>query len=116
MNELRAKPGDLCIADAMPFQQHHEYRCTHPIADVLHDKFFLPLRGQLYPGDAITICRFDKIDAQRRDAKLIEVATVRVVASGPNATAVPVLLIGGIDQVDPVRRSPGRPPKQAEAA
>lgn len=96
MNTLRARPLDLVHADAMPFQQHHEYRTTHPLADVLHDLFFLPLRNQLYPGDSITLCRFDKVDAQRRDARLLEVATVRVVASGEAAKSVPLFLVGPI--------------------
>jgi hypothetical protein len=99
MNEHRACPPDLCIAEAMPFQQHHEYRTHLPIADVVHDQFFLPLRGQLYAGDSITICRFDRANAGRRDAVLVEVATVRVVASGPRADAVPLVMVGDVVKV-----------------
>ena len=53
MMEKRAKPGDLCKGDS--FQRHYQYRTTWPLAEVLHDKFFLPLRDYLFSGDTITL-------------------------------------------------------------
>jgi hypothetical protein len=140
MNDLRARALDLCMSEAMPFMQSYQYRTIHPVADVIHDQFFVQLRGQLYAGDEITICRMDSATAGRRDAKLLEVGKVRVVSSGPNVDAVPLVLTGSIvyvgEQEDvmvdgafsveekvamlngdaPVKRGPGRPPKVHEAA
>lgn len=100
MNELRAKPGDLCMSDAMPFCQHHEYRTGYPLAEVLHDRFFLPMRGQLYGGDSITICQFEKDHVGRREARLLALVTVRVISSSPAAETVPLLMVGEIVRVD----------------
>ena len=112
MNDLRVKPLDLCMSEAMPFQQHYELRTTHPIADVAHDQYFLPVRGQIYAGDQITICRFDKADATRREAKLLEVGVIRIVESGANAKTVPVILMGPVVTVTPAAKiEPAKPDK-----
>lgn len=77
MNDHRAKPGDLCMSDAMPWCQHFEYRTDLPLKDITHDKFFLPVRDNLRDGDAITLCRFAKVDKGTQE-KLLEVVEVRV--------------------------------------
>lgn len=93
MTDLRAKPQDLCMSDASPFQQHYEYQTVARLPDVLNDQFFMPLRAQLYAGDEITLCRFDNLGGDsRRKRKLLEIATVRVVSAGPDATAVPLFV------------------------
>lgn len=96
MNEYRLKPTDICMADAMPWQQHWEARTTWPLAEVLHDKFFLNMRTQLRAGDAITLCRYSGTDPTHRNVKLLEVATLRVIEAGERAEAVPIALIGEI--------------------
>ena len=81
----RAKPGDLCMADAMPFQQHHEYRTHVPIEDLINDeRFFLNVKDNLRPGDSITICRY----ADNTFRKLIEVADVRVIETSNVAVRI----------------------------
>gem|GEM_PF-5809846 len=84
MSEHRAKPADLCMADAMPFQQHHEYRTTLAVETVLQPRFFLDVRSNLRAGDAITICRF----RDRSWQALIALAEVRVVAIGSDGVAL----------------------------
>jgi len=121
MNEHRAKTLDMCMANAMPYQQHYEYRTTLALSEVINDKFFLPMRGQLYPGDSITLCRLNSTNGSRKDTILSEVATVRVISAGDDG--VPLKLIGEIVKIEApvapaeteVRRGPGRPPK-AQAA
>jgi len=102
MAEHRAKSADLCMADAMPFQQHHEYRTTLPIADVLSDRFFLDARANLRVGDAITICRF----ADRAWRQLTEIADVRVASIGDDG--VRLHLRGEIEAI-PVAEAPAVP-------
>lgn len=106
MNDLRARATDICMADAMPFNQHWEYRTTWPLADVLHDQFFMPLRSQFRPGDSITLCRFDGANAAHKHIRLLEVATVRVISAGADEKSVPLGVIGQVvvigDPVDPV--------------
>lgn len=97
MDELRCKSGDLCMSDAAPFQQHWECRTTWPLADVIHDKYFLPMRNQLRSGDSITLCRYDAADPSHQKLKLLEVANVRVLSAGMSAETVPLAVIGGIE-------------------
>lgn len=113
MNDLRAKPGDICMSDASPFQQHWEYRTVYPLAGILNDRFFLPLRDQLRAGDSVTICRYDTNDYNSREAQLLEVADVRVVCSGREHDVVKLHVRGEVESL--VKRGPGRPPKQQAA-
>ncbi len=93
MNE-RARPGDLCMADAMPFQQHHEYRTHLDIEAVLADPaFFLNVRDRLRPGDAVTICRYE----DRSFRRVVAVADARVTAV--SGTAVELHRRGGADEI-----------------
>lgn len=101
MNDHRARPADLCMSDAMPWQQHWEYRTTLPLADILHERFFLPVRTTLRPGDSVTFCRYDMQDVTHKRCRLLEIATARVVASGEKAEAVPLFVIGGIQRIEP---------------
>lgn len=95
-DKQRIKMTDICMSDSMPFQQHWEARTTWPLVEALTEEFFLPVRNMLRPGDAITLCRYDKNDPYHRDVKLLEVATVRVIASSADAKAVPLALVGEI--------------------
>lgn len=97
MSELRAKPSDLCMADAMPFNQHYEYRTTWPLSELLHDRFFLPVRDQLRAGDQITLCRFDSTD--ERSKQLVEIVAVRVKRAGRGHDTVPLHAIGRVEIV-----------------
>jgi hypothetical protein len=95
--KVQAKSNDMCMGEAMPFQQHYEYRTTLPLADVIHDKFFLPMRTQLYPGDSITLCRVNTATGSRRDSVLSEIATVRVISSSQGAVPLALLSLETID-------------------
>jgi hypothetical protein len=94
MSELRAKPQDLCKGDG--FQRHYQYRTTWPLAEVLHDKFFMPMRDYLFSGDTITLCRFDGLNPAMAGINLLEMATVMIISSGRQQQAVPLALIGDI--------------------
>lgn len=106
-DELRARGADLCMSDAMPFQQHWEHRTTWPLADVLNDKYFLNVRDQLRAGDAITICRYDGRDANHTTVQLLEVASVRIIACGRDKPNVPLVVIGEIQRVGKEVAGPG---------
>ncbi len=88
-SDHRAKPTDLELVAG----NYHEYRTCLPIEDVLHDQFFIPLRGQLYPGDKICITQFDSM-GEIRKRKLIAHAEVRVIESSMTASEVPLMLTG----------------------
>ncbi len=91
----RLKPGDITMADAMPFQQHFEARTALPLERVINDQWLLNQRDQIYAGDVISVCRMDVLTSDRRGARLLEVATVRVVEI--TANAVRLHLIGEIE-------------------
>lgn len=97
MNEYRAKANDLCMADAMPFHQHFEYRTTLPLDDALHDQFFLPVANNLRPGDEVTLVSYDRPPGPRHDARIVEIATVRVVEKGRDR--VELHRIGDIERI-----------------
>lgn len=106
-NDHRAKQGDLCMSDAMPYQQHHEYRTTLPLSEVLHDKFFLSVSGNLRVGDNITICRYDRVDVQHRSSKLLEIADVRVAETGKEFVRLHIRVVETIEAKaeEPVKAS-----------
>lgn len=54
---LRALPTQLCMAEAVPWGQRYNYHTRHPVEMVLDPQYFLPVRGQLRPGDEIRVCR-----------------------------------------------------------
>lgn len=93
MSEVRAKATNMCMADAMPFNQHWEYWDTVPVSEMLDQMFFLPVRNMLRAGDQVCLTRFD----DTRET-LLEVATVRVVrkVDDPDAKRVEMLLIGDV--------------------
>lgn len=93
MNGNRAKAGDLCMSDAMPWCQHFEYRTDIALVDCIHHAFFLPVRGNLRDGDRVTLCRFGKID-KGSQSKLLEIAEVRVLTCKDKA--VNIALVGDI--------------------
>jgi hypothetical protein len=97
MTEKRAKPGDLCKGDA--FQRHYQYRTTWPLSELLHDKFFLPLRDYLFSGDTITLCRFDGMSVNMTDINVLEVVTVIVINSGRGKDRVPLAVLGDVMMV-----------------
>lgn len=96
MNDLRARAIDVCMSDSMPFSQRWTCKTTWPLADVLHDQYFLNLRQTLRAGDTIRISRFDRHDSNDRDAKCLETCEVIVCESGPAATAVKIGVIGQV--------------------
>jgi hypothetical protein len=94
--ELRARPLDVCMSDAMPFAQRWTCRTTWPLADVLNEQYFLNLRQILRAGDTIRISRFDRNDSNDRATKLLETCEVIIVSSGPTAQAVELAVIGPV--------------------
>ena len=91
--DFRLRPGDLCMSEAMPFQQHHEAKVVVPIADCLTPTFFLNIKDRLRPGDKVTICRFADHTAQR----LAETADLRIVEKSNDG--VRLHLIGEIVEI-----------------
>ena len=99
-NRLRAGANEMAMAEAMPYQQHWEWRTTWPLGDIISDELFLNLNAQLYPGDSITLCRYDTLANDRhRGSRLLEIVTVRVVTSGKEAVKLHVC--GDIEIVTP---------------
>jgi hypothetical protein len=94
--DLRARPLDVCMSDSMPFAQRWTCRTTWPLADILNDTFFLNMRATLRAGDMIRICRFDRMDSNEKDAKLLETCEVIIVKSGAMATAVELAVVGQV--------------------
>lgn len=78
MTEQFCKPTDLCMTEAMPFQQRHECRTTLPLADVLTDRFFNNVRANLRAGDSISICQYEAAPGNHHKAKMIAFCEVRV--------------------------------------
>lgn len=108
MNEYRAKAQDLCMAEAMPWHQHFEYRTTLPVRDVVHDAFFLPVAGNLRVGDRIEIVGYDRPPGPHHAARVVEIAAVRVVDK--RSDAVELFQVGETVTV------PRRAAPKAEAA
>jgi len=80
MNEYRLKPLNFCMADAMPFQQHHEGRIAgRDLNDpeILTDHLLVDLRSNVKPGDQVVICGYQDQTWQR----LTQFVTLRVVAT-----------------------------------
>lgn len=96
MTELRARPLDVCMADTMPFSQRWACKTTWPLADVLNNQFFLNMRQSFRAGDVCRISRFDRNDANDREAKMLETCEVIVVSSGPAAIAVEIAVLGQV--------------------
>lgn len=94
MSDLRARPLDVCMSDSMPFAQRWTCRTTWPLAEVLNDEYFLNMRQTLRAGDMIRICRFDRIDSNDKDSRLLETCEVIIVKSGAAATAVELAVVG----------------------
>lgn len=105
-SELRARPTDFCMSDYMSFQQSWQYRTTWPLADVLHDQFFMPMRASLRSGDQITLCRYNGIDQNHRDIELLEWVKVIIAYSRPDAQFVSfsrmseIVIVGGVKAKD----------------
>jgi hypothetical protein len=96
MSDLRARPLDVCMSDSMPFAQRWTCRTTWPLADVLNDEYFLNMRQTLRAGDMIRICRFDRMDSNDKDTRLLETCEVIIVKSGAAATAVELAVVGQV--------------------
>lgn len=96
MNDLRARPLDVCMADTMPFSQRWACKTTWPLADVLNNQFFLNMRQSFRAGDVVRISRFDRNDANDREAKMLETCEIIVVSSGPAAAAVEIAVLGQV--------------------
>lgn len=96
MNELRARPLDICMADTMPFSQRWACKTTWPLAEVLNNQYFLNMRQSFRAGDIVRVSRFDRNDANDRDAKMLETCEIIVVSSGPAAKAVEIAVLGQV--------------------
>lgn len=100
MSDLRARALDICMSDSMPFCQRWACKTTFPLEDVLNESYFLNMRQSLKAGDTIRLSRFDRNDANDRDAKMLETCEIIVVSSGPTATAVKIAVIGQVIVMD----------------
>ena len=83
-NEYRAKASDLCMSEAMPFQQQFQYRTTLPLKDVVHEKFFLPVAANLRAGDQIRMVSYDR----PAGGSVLELVDVIVIEKKPDAVVV----------------------------
>lgn len=84
--EYRAKPGNFCMAEAVPFGQRFNYHGEIAVKDMLHPQFFLPLRTHFRAGDSIRLVQVvDDRVAEYSDAIVIQVTRegVEVRADGP---------------------------------
>lgn len=90
-NDYRAKAQDLCMNDAMPFQQQFQYRTTLPLREVIHERFFLPVANNLRTGDQIRIVGYDRPAGPRHDGRVVEVAEVIVTDKRPEAIVLDLL-------------------------
>lgn len=72
---FRLPPVNLCMADAMPFQQHHEARIFgRDINDVLTPELLLNVRSNIQVGDEVVICGY----SDEKMKRLTQFARVRV--------------------------------------
>ena len=72
---FRLSPVDLCMADAMPFQQHHEARVFgRDINDVLTPELLLNVRSNIQVGDEVVVCGY----SDEKMKRLTQFARVRV--------------------------------------
>ena len=101
MTEHRANSNDLCMASAMSFQQHHEYRTILPLDDIIAmPRFFLNVAANLRIGDKIALCRYNALSSaqEHRGVTLLETAEVRVAAMTREAVTLhitrPVDIVG----------------------
>lgn len=94
--KVQVRPLDMCMSDTMPFAQRWTCRTTWPLADVLTEQFFLPMRQTLRAGDTVEIMRFDRNDSNDKDARLLEMGKVVIVKSGPAALAVEIAVVGQV--------------------
>ena len=78
----RISPLQLCMSDAMPFQQHHECRIAgRDIDEVIGDELFLNVKANLQVGDEIVICGYEDQTWQR----LQQIARTRVTSISQEA-------------------------------
>lgn len=100
MNDYRARAQDLCMNDAMPFQQQFQYRTTLPLRDIVHERFFLPLAPNLRPGDQIRMVSYDRPSG----GSVLEIVDVIVANKRPNA--VVIVLLGDVRAIEPCQSMP----------
>lgn len=56
---FRLSPKNLCMSDAMPWQQHYEARIAgRDINDVLTPHLFIDVRANLKAGDEVMVCGY----------------------------------------------------------
>lgn len=80
MSEERLKAVDLCMAEAVPFQQRHECRISCPIEEVLDGAYFTAVKANLRAGDVISVCRYADASFQ----KVLQWAELRVMEISPD--------------------------------
>jgi hypothetical protein len=98
MPDYRCNHQYLTPSTTQPFQTHWEYATILPLADCLHDKFFIGAWSNLRPGDLVHFCRYqDRLPTQDRDTVLLEVAAARVIAS--TREAVPLFIVSPVQSI-----------------
>jgi len=83
----RIPTSDICMADAMPFQQHYEARIAIPMKDV--GDMGLALHGAcatLKAGDQVIVCAYKKRDWQ----VMTEIAVFRIVENNNRIKTIQV--------------------------
>lgn len=79
---LKAKAGNLCMSDAVPFGQHWNYHADHSVAHMLAPGYFSALRHMLRPGDSLRLTRLE-------NHRVREVLDCIVVAVGDDVELFP---------------------------
>lgn len=74
--QRRCRPDDVCMSDAMPFQQHWEVRTTYALKECINNSFLLDVRGRIRAGDIVRMCRYVNDTWQ----EVVEIAEVSVLA------------------------------------
>lgn len=70
---MRARPGNLCMSEAVPFGQQWTYHTDRPIDMVLSKDYFLGERYKFRVGDELRVCQIvDGRVRERVDAFIIE--------------------------------------------
>lgn len=98
--DQRLKPQNLVLISPAPHGSHHVYYSALPVAAALGRGFFIPVRGNLRPGDTIQI---QQIEESGGRGHLVQFADTLVVAT--QRDGVELFIKGGIVDV-PVDRRP----------
>lgn len=109
--KYRALPGNLCMAESVPFCQRHYYRAEVPIKDMMHPLFMNSVRDNLRTSDLITlVCASNP---GRVDERCLEMQDVVVVSM--SAEAIDLQPCGPLLKFeDPSKKTEVDPSKKTE--